>query len=438
MNGRRDDDRRRGYGDPEEYPAGRRGGEDRDWDEHGYERGPELRGWDGRDERGADENFRKNGRELTHSGRSDWDEDQDFEHPARDFERDRDFLTAARDRETRDFETDRDFGRAARDLDRAREYGGDFNRDREMDRRGRERSSRHEESPSGAYRAFQEEIRDERERPRRYGDRSRPTSLPVDTDRWGSGQYAMGAGGRYGGDMGRSGEERGGYGFATRGFGQMGDQDRRAGSTRDFNYSERNLRGGGRPLERGDNRGDRGRRGGGGRIAEEDTRFGGREPGGHGPGVENMAPPRVGYSTSPSRRDDHEMGHGQFLGGAYRSATPSRVQRPSSPTGRGPKGYQRGDDRIRADICDRLMQGWMNAEDVEVQVKDGEVTLSGTVRGRDEKRAIEDLAEEVLGVKDVTNNIRINRAEGAQHRPSRDEPVVQPRGDMGDDRNLHS
>jgi hypothetical protein len=313
-----------------------------------------------------------------------------------------------------------------------------------MDRRGREQSSRGEESPSGAYRAFQDEIRDERERPRRYGDRSRPTSLPVDPDRWGSGQYAMGEGAdsqtgggrdyqRYGGDVGRSGEERGGYGYGTRGFGQMGDQDRRAGSTRDFNYSERNLRGGGRPLERGDNRGDRGRRAA--RIAEEDTRFGGRQPGGHGPGVENMAPPRVGYATSPSRRDDHEMGHGQFLGGAYRSATPSRVER---PTGRGPKGYQRGDDRIRADICDRLMQGWMNAEDVEVQVKDGNVTLSGTVRSRDEKRAIEDLAEAVLGVKDVDNNIRVNRAEGVQHRPSNQEPVSQPRADTGDDQTLHS
>jgi hypothetical protein len=444
MNGKRDDDRRRGYGEREGYQAGRRGGEDRDWDEHGYERGPELRGWDGRDERGADENFRKNDRELTNYGRSDWDEERDFEHPSRDFDRDRDFRTAARDKDTRDFEMDRDFGRAARDLDRARDFGGDFNRDREMDRRGREHGGRREESPSGAYRAFQDEIRDERERPRRYGDRSRPTSLPVDPDRWGSGQYAMGAGAdyqtgggrdseRYGGDVGRSGEDRGRYGFATRGSGQQGDTDRRAGSTRDFNYSERNLRGGGRPLDRDRDQG-RGR-GGGGRIAEEDTRFGGREPGGHGPGVENMAPPRVGYSTSPSRRDDHEMGHGQFLGGTYRTATPSRVER---PTGRGPKGYQRGDDRIRADICDRLMQGWMNAEDVEVQVKDGNVTLSGTVRGRDEKRAIEDLAEEVLGVKDVTNNIRINRAEGAQHRPSNQEPVAQPRADTGDDNTLHS
>jgi osmotically-inducible protein OsmY len=134
------------------------------------------------------------------------------------------------------------------------------------------------------------------------------------------------------------------------------------------------------------------------------------------------------------------MGHGGFLGGTYRSATPSRMDvptRPSSP-GRGPKSYQRGDDRIRADLCDKLMQGWMDASDVDVKVKDGEVTLSGTVRSRDEKRAIEDAAEEVLGVKDVTNNIRINRAEGVLHHQASQEPVQQPGADTGDDRGLHS
>jgi ATP-dependent protease HslVU (ClpYQ) ATPase subunit len=143
----------------------------------------------------------------------------------------------------------------------------------------------------------------------------------------------------------------------------------------------------------------------------------------------------MGYGTSPSRRDDHEMGHGGYMGGTSRSAT--HHARPTS-TGRGPKSYQRGDDRIRADLCDRLMQGWIDAEDVDVKVKDGLVTLSGTVRSRDEKRAIEDLAEEVLGVKEVTNNIRINRAEGALHRQASQEPVQQPGADTGDDRGLHS
>lgn len=419
MNGRRDDDRGQRYGErelrrgqAEEYQAGRRGEYERgrDWDEHGYERGPERLG------RG----------------------DRDYEHPSRDFERDRDFRTLEGDTDRRDYEMDRDFGRAARELDRAREYGRDFDRDRELDRRARELdperiARRPGFSPSGNYRAFQEELREQRERPRRYGDRTRPTSLDVDTDRWGSGQYGLGAGAdaetgggrdyqRYGGDVGRYGRERGRYGFDTRGPSTEERRDMRRPVGRDFSFSERGVRGGT------------------GRVPEEDTRYGGTEPGGHGPGVENMAPPSVGYGTSPSRRDDHELGHGGYLGGTYRSATPTRFETPTRPEspGRGPRTYQRGDDRIRADLCDRLMQGWMNSEDVDVKVKDGVVTLSGTVRSRDEKRAIEDLAEEVLGVTEVANNIRINRAEGVLHRQASQEPVQQPGADTGDNRGLHS
>lgn len=444
---RRDDERRwrsgneePRRGDPGEYPSGRRGAYERDWDEHGYERGPERLAWDNRDARGADENLRKNGRELPNYGRGygDRDDARDLERTSRDFDQDRDYRTVARDRDRGDYERDRDYSRAAHELDRGREYGRDFNRDRELDRRARdfdpERTSRQPGySPSGSFRSFQEELREERERPRRYGDRSRPTSLDVDTDRWGSGQYGLGAGEpgdtgggrdsqRYSGDVGRSGLERGRYGFGTRGPSGPDERDTRRPAGRDFNFSERGVRGGT------------------GRAAESDTYYGGRESAGHGPGVENMAPPRVGYGTSPSRRDDHELGHGGYLGGTYRSATPSRLETPTRPAspGRGPKSYQRGDDRIRADLCDRLMQGWIDASDVDVKVKDGEVTLSGTVRSRDEKRAIEDLAEEVLGVKDVTNNIRINRAEGVMRHQSSEEPVARPGADTGDDRGLHS
>jgi osmotically-inducible protein OsmY len=76
--------------------------------------------------------------------------------------------------------------------------------------------------------------------------------------------------------------------------------------------------------------------------------------------------------------------------------------------GKAPKGYNRSDDRIREDVCDRLMQRWeVDASDVDVQVKDGEVILSGVVQERRAKRTIEDIAEDVLGVKDVTNHIKV-------------------------------
>jgi osmotically-inducible protein OsmY len=78
--------------------------------------------------------------------------------------------------------------------------------------------------------------------------------------------------------------------------------------------------------------------------------------------------------------------------------------------GRGPKGYQRSDERIREDVCDRLTDAAdIDASEIEVNVANGEVTLSGTVRGRDEKRRSEDLAESIGGVRDVHNNLRVAR-----------------------------
>lgn len=81
-------------------------------------------------------------------------------------------------------------------------------------------------------------------------------------------------------------------------------------------------------------------------------------------------------------------------------------------TGRGPRGYQRGDERIREDICDRLTDdSRIDASDVEVQVKGGEVTLAGSVRSRQEKRFTEDLAEQVSGVREVNNNLKVKAAD---------------------------
>lgn len=78
--------------------------------------------------------------------------------------------------------------------------------------------------------------------------------------------------------------------------------------------------------------------------------------------------------------------------------------------GRGPKNYQRSDDRIRDDINDRLTDdGWIDASDIEVSVSGREVTLSGHVATREEKRRAEDIAEGVSGVTHVQNNLRVQR-----------------------------
>ena len=81
--------------------------------------------------------------------------------------------------------------------------------------------------------------------------------------------------------------------------------------------------------------------------------------------------------------------------------------------GRGPRDYRRSDERIREDVNERLTDDpYLDATDVLVSVSDGEVTLSGHVAAREDKRRAERLAEDVAGVKDVQNNVRLRPTEG--------------------------
>jgi osmotically-inducible protein OsmY len=78
--------------------------------------------------------------------------------------------------------------------------------------------------------------------------------------------------------------------------------------------------------------------------------------------------------------------------------------------GKGPKGYQRSDERIKEDINDRLSDdAFVDASSIEVMVESGEVTLTGTVGDRSEKRRAEDLAEAVSGVRNVENRLRVGQ-----------------------------
>jgi osmotically-inducible protein OsmY len=82
--------------------------------------------------------------------------------------------------------------------------------------------------------------------------------------------------------------------------------------------------------------------------------------------------------------------------------------------GKGPKGYSRSDDRIRDDVNDKLSDdSYVDASEISVSVSSGEVTLTGMVNSRQEKRRAEDLAEEVSGVKNVENRIRVGSSQGA-------------------------
>jgi osmotically-inducible protein OsmY len=81
---------------------------------------------------------------------------------------------------------------------------------------------------------------------------------------------------------------------------------------------------------------------------------------------------------------------------------------PGPHAGRGPRGYQRSDDRIREELNDRLTaHGHIDATDIECRVVNGEVTLTGFVDSRAAKRAAEDIADDLYGVREVHNQLRI-------------------------------
>jgi hypothetical protein len=89
---------------------------------------------------------------------------------------------------------------------------------------------------------------------------------------------------------------------------------------------------------------------------------------------------------------------------------------------RGPKGWQRSDERIKEDLCEQLYNSdEIDSSDVTVEVTQGKVALEGTVRDRYTKHAIEDLVDGCPGVKDIDNRIRVSREDeesGAQSQAS--------------------
>jgi hypothetical protein len=137
--------------------------------------------------------------------------------------------------------------------------------------------------------------------------------------------------------------------------------------------------------------------------------------------------PERGQGQSPSRFDhggSERSGYGsERYGAGWRSGV---WQGPH--VGRGPRGYQRSDERIREDICERMcVHGELDASEIDVAVSGGEVTLQGSVGDRHSKRLAEDLAEQASGVREVHNLLRVTtvtldppgqppRSEGSRHR----------------------
>ncbi|HZH53991.1 MAG TPA: CBS domain-containing protein [Microvirga sp.] len=117
------------------------------------------------------------------------------------------------------------------------------------------------------------------------------------------------------------------------------------------------------------------------------------------------------WSLVNERRDhsNYGSGPGNTRFGNDATASYGEVRR-GEHRGRGPRNYQRSDDRIREDVSERLMDDpLVDASEIEVTVQNREVTLNGTVRDRNERRRAEDLAESVSGVAHVQNNLRVGQ-----------------------------
>jgi osmotically-inducible protein OsmY len=218
------------------------------------------------------------------------------------------------------------------------------------------------------------------------GQRGWSQGRPGYEGRFGQGGYGGAYGGAYGSAYGQ-----GGYGPGRYGQGFQGG------------YSQSSY---GQPRS-GQTSGWQGREGQG--------MYGGYGQGGYGQG--GYGEGRVAWPEERENqyRESNKPGRGSFG---------EQEKQRGQFAGRGPKGYKRSDDRIREDVNEALTRNPdIDASDIEVKVESGEVTLTGTVDSRQNKRLAEDLAEDCSGVHEVHNQLRIkhpqsgNAAEGGEARP---------------------
>jgi osmotically-inducible protein OsmY len=99
---------------------------------------------------------------------------------------------------------------------------------------------------------------------------------------------------------------------------------------------------------------------------------------------------------------------------AYRPADRNYINVMESHRGKGPRNYKRSDERIKEMVCDMLCDNAdLDASDIEVDVKDSVVILTGNVVDKNSKRLAEDLAGDLTGVSDVENRIRVSHHQQA-------------------------
>jgi hypothetical protein len=306
--------------------------------------------------------------------------------PRNDFRRDRDYDNTG-DYGWRDH--DQDFERSSRymrdsqnrDMDYGPSSGSEYTYDRGFDRQRRRGAWRR-----GSY---------ERDYPSDYGRSSWSYGNQYnreDEGGYGRGTRSMMRGGRSGGDYDQS---YGGNWGNQRARGR--DQQYQGDWNRNYNAAGtgRNTTGGDFDRER-----DYGRAGRSGGYNYDYERGAGMSDWEYGGGTDFQ----YGYSGGRNRMMQRTGEQGYWNTGEWSQRPRGRF------SGRGPQGYTRSDERITEDVNERLTQHQdIDAWNINVRVENGEVTLEGHVEDRWQKRMAEDVAEEVSGVKQVHNRLRVEQ-----------------------------
>lgn len=157
--------------------------------------------------------------------------------------------------------------------------------------------------------------------------------------------------------------------------------------------------------------------------SQQSERFDARYNGNYGYGANSN--PRQDYESSRFGQKDSQ----QFSNASGNFSWQSPERKSGLHFGKGPKGYRRSDERIREEISEALSaHSEIDASEIEIEVKECIVTLSGTVESRQTKRLVEDTVEAVSGVQDVKNDLRIMASsESSSRSTSSDSDSTSPR-----------
>lgn len=118
---------------------------------------------------------------------------------------------------------------------------------------------------------------------------------------------------------------------------------------------------------------------------------------------------RSSKGTNASGRSFYNNNSGNYGMSSAHSGVRNFENR-SGHYGKGPKGWKRSDERIKEEACEVLYRDQhIDATNIEVAVNEGIVTLTGTMDSRFGKRHAEECIENLSGVEDVRNEIRVLR-----------------------------